>query len=195
MCKSVYGIHSSLWQPKLTERPSEKFRFLKILSCMCIVSWTFHDPSSLFLASFKLATFDFSGIRYGASFEKKKFFFPFLKICILDWLILFWNFDLEFFEKRILCSVHGCFWICYLYKPCHQLRSGAMHASNKSLLLSRRNPCPGVLRIEGRVPLIQHSQIGTHWEWNRHVWQSMENHMASLFIGGIFIAGEFPSRE
>ena len=92
---------------------------------------------------------------------KKKFFFPFLKICILDWLILFWNFDLEFFEKRILCSVHGCFWICYLYKPCHQLRSGAMHASNKSLLLSRRNPCPGVLRIEGRVPLIQHSQIGT----------------------------------
>ena len=153
-------------------------------------------PWSLFIISSQFQTCHIWFFRYKiwSLFGKKKKF-PFLIICILDWLILFWNFDLEFFEKRILCSVHGCFWICYLYKPCHQLRSGAMHASNKSLLLSRRNPCPGVLRIEGRVPLIQHSQIGTHWEWNRHVWQSMENHMASLFIGGIFISGEFPSRE
>ena len=173
--------------------PQKNFVFSKYCPCICIFSWTFRDPSSLFLASFKLVTFDFAGIRYGASLEN--FFFPFLKICILDWLILFWNFDLEFLEKRILCSAHGCFWICYLSKPCHQLRSGAMHTSNKSLLLSTRNPCPGVLRIEGRVPLIQHSQTSTHGEWNRHVWQSMEKHMALLFIGGMFITGEFPSRE
>ena len=112
--------------------PQKNFVFSKYHPCICIFSWPFYDPISLFPASFKLAIFDFSGRKYGASLEK---FFSLLKNLHFR-LILFWNFDLEFFKKRISCSVHGCFWIFYLYKPCHQLRSGGMHIFNKSLLLS-----------------------------------------------------------